>query len=94
MPTLSWIGKEKIVNHDKEVPFRLLRKNKRFSLGKSENLIVEGDNLEALKALMPYYLARMGSALPRAFRPRSLHPPLNQWRGRNDSYERIHILLI
>jgi len=55
MPTLNWIGKDKIVNHDKEVPFRLLKKNKKLSLGKSENLIVEGDNLEALKALMPFY---------------------------------------
>jgi len=55
MPTLNWIGKDKIVNHDKEVPFRLLKKNKKFSLGESENLIVEGDNLEALKALMPFY---------------------------------------
>ncbi|MFA4854148.1 MAG: site-specific DNA-methyltransferase [Candidatus Omnitrophota bacterium] len=55
MPTLNWIGKEKIVNHDKEVSFRLLKKNKRLSLGESENLIVEGDNLEALKALMPFY---------------------------------------
>ena len=23
MPTLNWIGKEKIVNHDREIPFRL-----------------------------------------------------------------------
>jgi len=48
MPTLNWIGKEKIVNHDKDVPFRLLRKNKKYSLGKSENLILEGDNLDVL----------------------------------------------
>jgi len=59
MPSLNWIGKEKIVNHDKEVPFRLLRKNKRYSLGKSENLIIEGDNLEALKALMPFYYGKI-----------------------------------
>ncbi len=59
MPSLNWIGKEKIVNHDKEVPFRLLKKNKKLSLGKSENLIVEGDNLEALKALMPFYHGRI-----------------------------------
>lgn len=52
MPSLNWIGKEKIVNHDKDVPFRLLRKNKKYSLGESENLILEGDNLEALKALI------------------------------------------
>jgi len=59
MPTLNWIGKEKIVNHDKEVPFRLLRKNKKYSLGNSENLILEGDNLEALKALMPFYYGKI-----------------------------------
>jgi len=59
MPILNWIGKEKTVNHDKEIPFRLLRKNKKYSLGKSENLIVEGDNLEALKALMPFYYGKI-----------------------------------
>jgi len=59
MPILNWIGKEKIVNHDKEVPFRLLRKNKKYSLGKSKNLILEGDNLEALKALMPFYYGKI-----------------------------------
>lgn len=59
MPSLNWIGREKIVNHDKEVPFRLLRKNKKFSLGESENLILEGDNLEALKALMPFYYGKI-----------------------------------
>jgi adenine-specific DNA-methyltransferase len=60
MPSLNWIGKEKIVNHDKEVPFRLLKKVEKYSLGKdSENLIIEGDNLEALKALMPYYIGQV-----------------------------------
>ena len=59
MPSLNWIGKEKIVNHDKEVPFRLLKKHKSLSLGTSENLIIEGDNLEALKALMPYYVGKV-----------------------------------
>ncbi len=60
MPLFTWIGKEKVVNHDKEVPFRLLKKNKGLSLGeRSENLIVEGDNLEALKALMPFYYGKV-----------------------------------
>lgn len=59
MPILNWIGKEKIIDHDKEVPFRLLKKHKALSLGKSENLIIEGDNLEALKALMPYYAGKV-----------------------------------
>ncbi len=60
MPTLNWIGKEAVVNHDKEVPFRLLRKVKSASVGeKSQNLIIHGDNLEALKALMPYYVGKV-----------------------------------
>ena len=55
MPILNWIGKDAVVNHDKDVSFRLLKKNKSKSIGDSENLIVEGDNLEALKSLLPYY---------------------------------------
>ncbi len=60
MPTLHWIGKEAVVNHDKEVPFRLLKKVKAHSVGEnSQNLIIHGDNLEALKALMPYYQGKV-----------------------------------
>ena len=60
MPTLNWIGKEAVVNHDKEVPFRLLKKVKSYSVGEnSQNLIIKGDNLEGLKALMPYYIGKV-----------------------------------
>jgi len=60
MPTLNWIGKEAVVNHDKEVPFKLLKKIKSSSVGdNSQNLIIHGDNLEALKALMPYYVGKI-----------------------------------
>lgn len=55
MPILDWIGKKQVINHDKEVPFRLLKKVESLSVGESENLIIKGDNLEALKALLPYY---------------------------------------
>lgn len=56
MPVLNWIGKDKVVNHDKELPFRVLKPVKELSVGDdSENLLIEGDNLEALKALMPTY---------------------------------------
>jgi len=45
MPVLTWIGKDKVVNHDKELPFRVLKKNKDLSEGEnSENLLVEGDD--------------------------------------------------
>jgi adenine-specific DNA-methyltransferase len=61
MPTLNWIGKEAVVNHDKEVPFRLLKKVKAHSVGDSQNLIIKGDNLEGLKAIMPYYVGKIKS---------------------------------
>ena len=57
MPVLDWIGKQAVVNHHKEVPYKLLHCDSSLSVGDpdSGNLIVEGDNLEALKALLPYY---------------------------------------
>ena len=57
MPTLNWIGKEAVVEHHRHVPTRLLECDAALSAGDpdAENLLVEGDNLEALKALLPYY---------------------------------------
>ncbi|NHQ59729.1 site-specific DNA-methyltransferase [Chlorobium sp. BLA1] len=57
MPSLDWIGKKAVVNHHKQVPFHLLRGNEELSFGDpgSGNLLVQGDNLLALKALLPYY---------------------------------------
>lgn len=57
MPVLNWIGKEAVVGHDVNVPFRLLHDVPELACGDSEsgNLIVEGDNLLALKALLPHY---------------------------------------
>jgi adenine-specific DNA-methyltransferase len=56
MPTLEWIGKKAVLNHHREVPYRLLQADPALSIGDSEsaNLLVEGDNLLALKALLPY----------------------------------------
>lgn len=68
MPTLNWIGKEKVVNHHRDVPFRVLEQQYHFTAPKGEekgmsaeastevgNMIIHGDNLEALKALLPEY---------------------------------------
>jgi site-specific DNA-methyltransferase (adenine-specific)/adenine-specific DNA-methyltransferase len=61
MPTLHWIGKEAVVNHHHTVPFHLLRDVPELSVGDpgSGNLIVQGDNLVALKALLPYYAGQV-----------------------------------
>lgn len=55
MPTLNWIGKEKVVNHHMDVPYRPLKKKYTFNAKNSDNMIIHGDNLEALKALLPKY---------------------------------------
>ena len=61
MPTLNWIGKEAVLNHHRDVPFHLLRDVPALSVGDpgSGNLLVEGDNLLALKALLPYYAGQV-----------------------------------
>jgi DNA modification methylase len=61
MPTLDWIGKKAVLNHHREVPYRLLRCDARLSVGDpgSGNLLVQGDNLVALKALLPYYAGQV-----------------------------------
>ena len=61
MPTLNWIGKEAVVRHHKEVPLRLLEPVSDLSRGDAEsgNLIVQGDNLHALKALLPRYAGQV-----------------------------------
>jgi adenine-specific DNA-methyltransferase len=63
MPTLHWIGKEKVVNHHRDVPYRILDHQYSFEAeagarkepGSSGNKIIHGDNLEALKSLLPEY---------------------------------------
>lgn len=59
MPTLEWIGKEKVINHHQTVPFRVLEKQYTYGAENSENMIIRGDNLEALKALLPRYEGRV-----------------------------------
>ena len=54
MPTLKWAGKDKVVNHHNDVPFRVLERTGGHGAA-SENMIVHGDNLAALKALLPRY---------------------------------------
>jgi site-specific DNA-methyltransferase (adenine-specific)/adenine-specific DNA-methyltransferase len=57
MPSLNWIGKDAVVKHHQDVPHRLLEPVPALSCGLqgSGNLIVQGDNLHALKALLPRY---------------------------------------
>jgi adenine-specific DNA-methyltransferase len=72
MPTLNWIGKDKVVSHHQDVPYRVLEHKYHFdaqtdetklnesglpaeAIAKTGNKIIHGDNLEALKSLLPEY---------------------------------------
>ena len=95
MPMLKWAGKDKVVNHHNEVPFRVLERKWIFNAellslrgvsesrsseenskkssnlqnfstpsgesnnGSDENMIIHGDNLAALKSLLPRYEGRV-----------------------------------
>ncbi len=65
MPTLNWIGKEAVINHHDEVPIHTLTHDPNRSFGTENeplgtgNLLIEGDNLLALKALLPYYAGKV-----------------------------------
>ncbi len=66
MPTLEWIGKDKVINHHLDVPYRVL--DHQYTYGEASqtdvelpdgNKIIRGDNLDALKALLPQYEGRV-----------------------------------
>ncbi len=61
MPQLTWVGKDKVKNHHHDVPFRLLNTQYTFTAkegmpaNSTGNKIIHGDNLEALKSLLPEF---------------------------------------
>lgn|SRR5574343_44931 len=99
MPTLNWIGKDKVVNHHRDVPFKILEHQYGFSAdnGKqtsstdSGNKIIHGDNLEALKSLLPEFEGRIDCVYIDPpyntgeenwiYNDNVNHPKINKWLG-------------
>ncbi|MFA6251768.1 MAG: site-specific DNA-methyltransferase [Candidatus Paceibacterota bacterium] len=62
MSSLYFKGKSAVWNHHLSVPYHTLDKDKKNSLkgeNEDENLIIEGDNLLALKTLLPKYQGKI-----------------------------------
>ncbi len=61
MPLLDWLNKQDAVRTVQKVPYRLLEAVPELSAGdaNAENLLIQGDNLEALKALLPLYAGKV-----------------------------------
>ncbi len=61
MPTLNWLTREEDIGAAARAPYRLLEEVPDLSAGDREagNMLIQGDNLEALKALLPFYAGRV-----------------------------------
>lgn len=61
MPTLSWLTRETDLQLSQSAPYRLLDAVPELSFGDpaTGNMLIQGDNLDALKALLPYYAGQV-----------------------------------
>jgi len=61
MPILSWLTRDEDIRTASRVPYRLLEEVPDLSAGDGDsgNMLIQGDNLEALKALLPFYAGRV-----------------------------------
>lgn len=61
MPSLTWLTRDEDLKRAGNVPYRLLEEEPELSFGDAanSNLLIQGDNLDALKALLPYYKGRV-----------------------------------
>ena len=55
MPFLDWVNKTQAVGSGAEVPYHLLQFVSAHGDADAENLLIQGDNLKALKSLLPFY---------------------------------------
>ena len=61
MPTLNWLTRDADIHAVASVPYRLLEEATDLSTGDPDagNMLIQGDNLEALKALLPFYAGQV-----------------------------------
>src|SRR5690349_17459624 len=61
MATLSWTGRDAVIGHHERVETRALREVPELACGdvSAGNLIIQGDNLLAMKALLPDYAGKV-----------------------------------
>ena len=61
MPTLHWLTRDTDIHAAARVPYRLLEEAAELSAGEPDagNMVIQGDNLEALKALLAFYAGQV-----------------------------------
>ncbi len=55
MPFLAWVNKNQAVSSTAEAPYHLLQFQTSHGDVEADNVLIHGDNLPALKALLPLY---------------------------------------
>ena len=71
MPFLDWVNKNQAVQTSDNVPYHLLQHQQSYgdATVANDNLIIQGDNLQAIKALLPFYTSKVKCI--------SIDPPYN-----------------
>ena len=59
MPTLHWLTREDDLKASGRAPYRLLQHVETYGQEDTENMLIQGDNLDGLKALLPYYAGQV-----------------------------------
>lgn len=59
MPELNWLVDRKARQAAHQVPYRPLQPVEQVGDPASDNLLIQGDNLDALKSLLPLYAGRI-----------------------------------
>lgn len=55
MAYIDWLGKKDVVHHHKKIPYKTIECHEEIGEKNTQNMIIKGDNLLALKSLLPYY---------------------------------------
>lgn len=61
MPILNWLTRDEDIKAASKVPYRLLEEVPELSYGDKDsgNMLIQGDNLEALKSLLPFFAGKV-----------------------------------
>jgi adenine-specific DNA-methyltransferase len=61
MPTLNWLTRDEDIRAAAATPYRLLEEVAELGHGDRDagNMLIQGDNLDALKALLPFYAGQV-----------------------------------
>ena len=81
MPLLHWLTRDDDINTAARAPYRLLEEDIRLSCGDRDtgNMLIQGDNLDALKALLPYYAGKVKCIF--------IDPPYNTRSAKFEHYD-------